>query len=180
MYSGKAIKSDPNRGALYGYSDSDFVGDIELCKSTSGYIFFFGSSVISHQSKRQSITALSTTEAEYYRLHKAVMEAAWLRYIFKELNWTSKDVKIIKIYRDNQSALALTENPELHQCTKHIAVKYHYLREERSRGGVYFWYCPTADMAADGLTKPLGGVKHKEFVSQLGLRWVVPPDAITG
>ena len=66
------------------------------------------------------------------------MEATWLRYIFKELNWTSKDVKIVKIYGDNQSALALTENPELYQPTKHIniAVKYHYLREERSRGSV--------------------------------------------
>ena len=86
MYSSKAIKSDPNRGALYRYSDSDFISDIELYKSISGYIFFFSSSMILHQSKYQSITALSTTEAEYYRLYKAVIEAAWLRYIFKELN----------------------------------------------------------------------------------------------
>ena len=86
MYSGKAIKSDPNRGALHRYSDSDFTGNIEFRKSTSGYIFFFSSSMISHQSKYQSITALSTTEAEYYGLYKAIIEAAWLRYIFKELN----------------------------------------------------------------------------------------------
>ena len=86
VYGSKAIKSDPNRGALHRYSDSDFIGDIELHKSTSGYIFFFGGGVISHQSKHQSITAFSTTEAEYYGLYKAVIEAAWLRYIFKELN----------------------------------------------------------------------------------------------
>ena len=85
-------------------------------------------------------------------------------------------MKCIKIYGDNQGSLALTENPELHQRTKHIAVKYHYLREERSKGVVRFWYCPTEDMAADGLTKPLGPAKHKSFVSQLRLRWVVPPD----
>jgi hypothetical protein len=54
------------------------------------------------------------TEAEFYGLSKAVMESAWLRYIFKELNWSSKDVKSVKIYGDNLLSLDLTENPELH------------------------------------------------------------------
>ena len=173
---GNNLDSDPDKGALHGYSDSDFAGDVEQRKSTSGYVFLFAGGVISSQSKRQSITALSTTEAEYYSLYKAIVEAAWLRYIFKELSWNLKDVRCIKIYSDNQGSLALTENPKLHQHTKHIAVKYHYLREERSKGVVRYWYCPTEDMAADGLTKPLGPAKHKSFVSQLRLRWVVPPD----
>ena len=167
---GGNLDSDPDKGALHSYSDSDFAGDIEQYKSTSGYIFLFVGGIISSQSKHQSITALSTTEAEYYSLYKATVEAAWLRYIFRELGWNSKDVKCIKIYRDNQGSLALTENPELYQYTKHITVKYHYLREERSKGIVRFWYCPTEDMAADGLTKPLGPTKHKSFVSQLRLR----------
>jgi hypothetical protein len=96
---------------LHGYSDSDFAGDIEYRKSTSGYVFFFAGGVISCQSKRQTITALSTTEAEYYALYKAVIEDAWLRYIFK-------DVKSVKIYKDNQGSLQLSQNPELHQRTK--------------------------------------------------------------
>ena len=98
-----------------------------------------------------------------------------MRYIFKELGWTLKDVKKVKIFGDNQASLQLTENPELHQRTKHIAVKYHYIREARSKGIVRFWYCPTKDMAADGLTKPLAWVKHQAFVTQLGLQWVEPP-----
>ena len=175
---GGNLDSDPDKGALYGYSDSDFTGDVEQHKSTSGYVFLFAGSVISSQSKRQSITALSTTEAEYYSLYKATVEAAWLRYIFRELGWNSKGMKCIKIYGDSQGSLALTENPELHQRTKHIAVKYHYLREERSKGVVRFWYCSTEDMAADRLTKPLGPAKHKSFVSRLGLRWVVAPDQV--
>ena len=85
-------------------------------------------------------------------------------------------MKYIKIYRDNQGSLALTENPELYQRTKYIAVKYYYLREECSKDVVRFWYCPTEDIAADGLTKPLGPTKHKSFVSQLRLKWVVLPD----
>jgi hypothetical protein len=180
VYGGTAVDADVEKGALHGYSDSDFAGDVESRKSTSGYVFLFAGGIISVQSKRQSITALSTTEAEYYGLHKAVMEATWLRYIFKELGWTSKDVKRVKIFGDNQASLQLTENPELHQRTKHIAVKYHYIREARSKGIVRFWYCPTKDMTADGLTKPLARVKHQAFVTQLGLQWVEPPKEQSG
>ena len=75
---GGNLDSDPDKGALHGYSDSDFAGDVEQRKSTSGYVFLFAGGVISSQSKRQSITALSTTEAEYYSLYKATVEAAWL------------------------------------------------------------------------------------------------------
>jgi hypothetical protein len=85
VYSGSAIQ-DPDNSELHGYSDSDFAGDIKYRKSTSGYVFFFAGGVISCQLKRQTITALSTTEAEYYALYKAVIEAAWLRYVYKELH----------------------------------------------------------------------------------------------
>jgi hypothetical protein len=160
-------------GNLHGYSDSDFAGDIELRKSTSGFVFFFAGGVISAQSKRQTITALSTTEAEYYGLAKAATEAAWLRETFKQLKYKSPDVDCIRIYGDNQAALQLTENPSYHQRTKHIAVKYHFIRDERSKGRIRLWYCPTKDMKADGLTKSLAPIKHKAFVQQLGLRPVV-------
>ena len=93
MYSGKAL--DGRKGTIHGYSDSDFAGDIEARKSTSGYAFFFAGGVISVQSKRQSITALSSTEAEYYALSKATMEATWLCFIFRELGWNSKDARVI-------------------------------------------------------------------------------------
>lgn len=74
QYGGKALAN--NTGTLHGYSDSDFAGDIELRRSTSGFVFFFVGGVISCQSKRQSVTALSSTEAEYYALCKATQEAA--------------------------------------------------------------------------------------------------------
>jgi hypothetical protein len=85
------------------------------------------------------------------------MESVWLRYIFKELLWTLKDVKSVKIYGNNLLSLDLTENLELYQRTKHISVKYHYIREEATRSVVRFWYCLTVYMKADGLTKPLSG-----------------------
>lgn len=172
MYGGKALKEDTEKGTLHGYTDSDYAGDVELRRSTSGYVFYFGGGAISFQSKRQSITALSTTEAEYYGMYKAVMEATWLQYVFRELDWKSKDARRTKIYGDNKAALSLSENPEMHQRTKHIAVKYHYIREARFKGLAYYEYISTQFMAADGLTKPLGRLKHQEFIRQLRLQLV--------
>jgi hypothetical protein len=107
-------------------------------KSTSVDVFKFGGGVVSCQSKRQSVVALSTTEAEYYAMCKAVMESAWLRYVFTELGWNSKDVKTVKIFGDNQGSLSLAQNPEFHQRTKHIEVKHHYIREQRDHRYVRF------------------------------------------
>ena len=81
------------------------------------------------QAKRQTVVALSTTESEYYGVAKAGMEAAWLRQFFKELLYKGQDAQKVLLYGDNQSALALAENPELHQRTKHINVKYYYIQQ---------------------------------------------------
>jgi hypothetical protein len=97
------------------------------------------------------------------------MLAAWLRWVFKELGWNTKSTKNVKIYGDNQFSLSLTENAEFHARTKHIAVKYHYLREEVQRGVVNFWYFSTNDLKVDGLIKPLPRVKFLEFVKQFNL-----------
>ena len=109
-------------------------------------------------------------EAEYYGLAKAACEAAWLRSVFTELGYAGKDAECIRLYGDNQSSLALAENPELHQRTKHVDVQYHYIREQVDEGLVDLWYIPTEEMVADGLTKPLVPVKHREFVGQLNLQ----------
>ena len=60
----------------------------------------------------------------------AAMEAAWLKQFFEEVKYRGKDAITVKLYGDNQGALSLIENPELHQKTKHIAVKYHYTRQQ--------------------------------------------------
>lgn len=155
---------------LVGYSDSDYAGCRYSFKSTSGYVFLFAGGVICAQSKRQTVVALSTLEAEYYGMAKAAMEAAWLRQFFKEISYTNDDAKKVRIYGDNQGSLSLVENPELHGKTKHILVKYHYTRQQLQAGLIDMWYVKSADMKADGLTKPLSRVKHAEFVSQLNLQ----------
>ncbi|CCU76267.1 Gag-Pol polyprotein [Blumeria hordei DH14] len=153
--------------ALHGYSDSDYAGDISMRRSTSGFVFFLGGGAVSVQSKRQTTVALSSTEAEYYGLTKAAMEASWIRQFLEELGNRSKSVKL---FGDNQSSLALAENPEFHQRTKHIAIKHHYKREQVQNGFIDLWFVPTEDMVADGLTKPLPTVKHQHFVEQLRMQ----------
>ncbi|KAG0156784.1 hypothetical protein PDIDSM_3965 [Penicillium digitatum] len=94
---------------------------------------------ISWTSKKQPYVALSTTESEYIAEALAVQEAIW---------------KPIPIFANNNGAIALALNPEFHAATKHIAIRYHRLREEVAAGNVEFIKIPTAEMAADGLTKP--------------------------
>ena len=72
------------------------------------------------------------------------------------------------IYTDNNGALLLANNPVFHERTKHIAIKYHYIRDLINKGIIHLIYIPTKDQKADGLTKPLARVKFKEFLTQLG------------
>jgi hypothetical protein len=86
-----------------------------------------------------------------------------------ELQYRGTEHVPTHIYGDNQSSLALAENPEFHQRTKHIDIKYHFIRQQVEKGTIHLSYIPTADMVADGMTKPLTAVKHARFIQQLGL-----------
>jgi hypothetical protein len=114
--------------------------------------------------------AQSTTEAEYYALAKAVSEALWLQQIMGQMMYSGDDLKSVRLYGDNQSSLSLAENPEFHQRTKHIDVKHHFIQEHVAKGTIDLYYIASANMAADGLTKPLTAAKHAEFVELLQMK----------
>ena len=99
---------------FHSYSDSDFAGDPETRKSTSGYVFFMANGPVSWKSGRQSAVTLSSTEAEYYALTNAAKEAAFLRRFLTGLKYTGQDIKPTILHGDNQGSLALSENPEHH------------------------------------------------------------------
>jgi hypothetical protein len=159
----------PESVNYHGYSDSDFAGDITTQKSTSGYVFIMAGGPVSWKSARQHAVTLSSTEAEYYALTEAAKEAIWQQAFLGELGYTGKDRNPVLILGDNTGALALAENPELHQRCKHIDIKQHFIRQEVEKGTITLGYKPTDQMIADGLTKPLSTVKHKNFVKQLGM-----------
>ena len=153
----------------HGYSDSDYAGDVATRKSTSGYVFFMAGGPVSWKSSKQHVVTLSSTEAEYYALTDAAKEAKWHQAFLDEIGYVGTDVHPATIHRDNTGALDLAENPEHHGRAKHIDIRMHYIRQEVENGSIQLSYVPTADMVADGLTKPLVGVKHQKFIEQLGL-----------
>ncbi|KAG0153801.1 hypothetical protein PDIDSM_1180 [Penicillium digitatum] len=153
--------------AVCGYCDADWAGPhSEKGLSTSGFLFKMAGGVF-WTSKKQPCVALSTTESEYIAESLAVQEAIWLTQLLTELGIEGFLRKPIPIYADNNGAIALASNPEFHAATKHIAIRFHRLREEVAAGNVKFVKIPTADMAADGLTKPLA----KRYSSAGSSKW---------
>ena len=125
---------------------------------------------ISWRSKKQRTVALSSTEAEYMALSEATQEAVWLKVFLCELGEMAKD-EAVKIYEDNQGSIALAKNPEFHKRTKHIDIRYHYVRELVEDKKVEVFYVSTDDNPADLFTKNLGRIKFLKFREMLGLRF---------
>jgi hypothetical protein len=111
--------------------------------------------------------ALSTAEAEYMAICEAIKEAVWLRGLLKELKMES--TKATTIFCDNQSCIELTRNPIQHSRTKHIDIKFHFIREKIKDQICEPQYLKTEEMPADVLTKALSKERHKKFVKRLGL-----------
>lgn len=143
---------------LEGFCDSDYAGDQETRKSTSGFIFMMNGGAVSWSSKLQRVIALSTTEAEYISLAEATKQSMWLRQILIELE-QYQDATPINC--DNQGALKLVQNPQSHQRTKHIDVRYHYVRDMQQNGMINVKYLATEEQLADILTKSLPGPRFK-------------------
>ena len=138
---------------LVGYTDSDWGGDMEDARSTSGYAFHMGSGVFSWSSKKQQVVTLSTAEAEYTAATSCATQAVWLRRMLSFLQQNPKFPT--KIFCDNKASIALSKNPVFHGRTKHIHVKFHYIRDLVNEKQVEIQFCRSKDQAADIFTKPL-------------------------
>ncbi|KAE8698224.1 pentatricopeptide repeat-containing protein [Hibiscus syriacus] len=135
---------------VVGYCDSDYAGDLDKRRSTTGYVFTFAKAPVSWKSTLQSTVALSTTEAEYMAVTEAVKEAIWLQGLLGELRMEQKH---IKVHCDSQSAIHLAKNQVYHARTKHIDVRYHFVREILEEGGVIIQKIRTTENPVDMLTK---------------------------
>lgn len=162
------LRFGPGNGwVLTGYVDSDWAGDKYSRRSTTGYVFFYGGGPICWVSKRQDSVALSTLEAEYNALSLACQETVWLRRLLKDLD--EPQLETTTIFEDNQGCLSFVKAERSSGRVKHIDTKSHYIRELCERKIVALQYCPSAEMIADALTKPLGPTMLTTFVDRLGL-----------
>lgn len=135
--------SDGNseRNTLLVFCDSDYVGEVDARRSTSGIVFIANNGPISWGSTRQTCIAQSLTETEYVSLNEASREAVWLHRLMNGIN--CQQLQPSKLFCDNQSAIWLAGNPELHKKTKHIEVKYNYVREQQQKEKIKIEYVPT-------------------------------------
>ncbi|QRV89310.1 Retrovirus-related Pol polyprotein from transposon TNT 1-94 [Ceratobasidium sp. AG-Ba] len=152
---------------LQGYVDADYAGDKSSSRSTTGWAFFLAGGLIAYSSRKQPTISLSSTEAEYVATSSAARELIWIRQFISELGLLPEGPTTV--FSDNQSSIALAKNPANHQNTKHIRVKYHFIREVIALRELDLKYIPTDDQVADVLTKPLGCLKFTRFVSAMGM-----------
>ncbi|UYV67617.1 hypothetical protein LAZ67_5001384 [Cordylochernes scorpioides] len=154
------LKGTPHMGILFtgqdqlvGYSDSDFARDVDSRKSTTGYAFMMNGGTVSWASQRQPIIALSTTESEYIAACSAAKELIWIRRLLQGIGCDI--TKETELYIDNQAAIKLVENPVFHKRTKHIDVRYHFIRSKHEEGELKVHHVCSSEQLADIMTKPL-------------------------
>jgi len=167
---GLHYKRAPGTARFIGYCDSDLAGDIDTSKSTSGTMFFLGDCLVSWQSIKQRVVALSSCEAEYIATASAATQALWLSRLLGEL--LGKEVDVVELKVDSKSALALAKNPVFHDRSKHIRIKYHFIRDCLEDGSIKASHIPTTDQLADILTKSLGKAKFQEMRRRIGLEQI--------
>ena len=135
------------------YCDSDYAGDLFARKSTSGNVFTLGGIAVSWQSSLQDAFAMSTTEAEYIAIAESFKEAKWLKGLVGEM---CPEMSLVRVHYDSECAIHLARNQNtFHRRTKHIDIKYNFIRDEVEHKRVGLAKISTYDAPADMMTKPL-------------------------
>merc|ERR1712179_641314 len=152
---------------LVGYSDSDWASDVDS-QSISGHVFSLNppSGLVSWRSGKQSLVAGSSCEAEYIALYHAGSEAVYLRQLLAEFQ--NAPLQTVLIYGDNIGSIQLAKHPAYKRKSRHISIKYHFVRRYVANKSIALAYIPTKDNMADMATKPIKGPNMKSFASIRG------------
>ena len=150
-----------------GYADAAY-GNADESRLTTGYVFLAGDGAITWCSRKQISTVLSSTEAEYVALSEASRKACWLRNLYSELGLLHGEVPTL-IQGDNDRLIAMVKNPQFHKRSKHIDIRWHWVRELVEEGTVTIEDCRDPEQTADVLTKALPRQKHNKHVAEMGL-----------
>ncbi|KAJ9560393.1 hypothetical protein OSB04_005553 [Centaurea solstitialis] len=155
---------------LRGFSDADWDSDMTDRRSTTGYCFFLGDSLISWRSKKQSLTARSSTEAEYRALADTTQELIWLRWLLSDMGAPQRSPT--PLWCDNNSAIQIAHNDVFHERTKHIEIDCHFTRQHVVRNTIQLHPISTLDQPADIFTKAHLPGRFRELVNKLNLSHV--------
>ncbi|XP_040367238.1 secreted RxLR effector protein 161-like [Rosa chinensis] len=172
----KYLKGTVDLGILYkrngneqleAYTDSDYAGDLDDQRSTSGYVFLLSTGAVSWSSKKQPVVTLSTTEAEFIAAASCVCQGIWMRRVLEKLVHAHNGSTTM--YCDNSSTIKLSKNPVLHGRSKHIDVRFHFLRDLTKDGTVELVHYNSHNQIADIMTKPLKLEVFKKLRELLGM-----------
>ncbi|KAM1746967.1 hypothetical protein ACFX11_013552 [Malus domestica] len=155
-----------------GYTDADFQSDVDDRSSNSGYVFTLNGGAVSWKSKKQSVIADSTTEAEYVAAAEAGKEAFWMMKFITELGVVPTITSPVTLYCDNNGAIAQAKEPRAHQKNKHIDRRFNIIRRYAAEGKINILKVASADNVADPLTKPMSQIQHDRHMEKMGIRYM--------
>ncbi|WMV25304.1 hypothetical protein MTR67_018689 [Solanum verrucosum] len=150
---------------LIGFTDNDYVGNIDDRKRTYGFLFNVGSEAVSWSSNKQELVALYTLKDEYIVATFAACQEVWLRRLASDFN--QKPTGATEIFCDNRSSIAMSKNKAFHSRTKDIYIHYHIIRSLVSTGEVTLKSCDIIELATYIFTKLLPQANHEFFRGQL-------------
>ena len=155
------LSTSDGKEELITYSDANWGEDKNDGKSNGGYFVSYNGGTIAWCSRKQEIVAMSTAEAEYVAITEAVKEAIWIKNVLTQFRRRIETP--LKIFTDNQSAISIVSNQRFNNRTKHIDLKYHFVRDYANKGIIELQYVPSEFNIADMMTKPLGGSKIQQL-----------------
>ena len=164
---GLFYKRGENVGELLAYTNNDYVGNTDDRKNTSGYVFLLSGGPVSWASKKQPVVTLSTTEAEFVAATFCACQCIWMRRMLEKIGHSQS--KCTTIMCDNSSTIKLSKNPIMHGRSRHIDVRFHFLRDLTKEEVVKLVHCGTNDQVADILTKPLKLEVFSKLREKLGV-----------
>ncbi|CAL5395906.1 unnamed protein product [Camellia sinensis] len=170
------LKRTPGKGLFFQrttnrkieiFSDADWAGSLTDRRSTSGYCSFVWGNAVTWRSKKQSVVARSSAEAEFRAMALGICEGIWLNRMLEELRVPSEHPMVL--YCDNQAAISIAKNPVHHDRTKHVEIDRHFIKEKIEEGVFQVSYTPTNYQKADILTKALARVHFEDLTEKLGM-----------
>eukprot|EP00253_Pinus_taeda_P002567 PITA_02567 len=156
-----------NNLIIQAFTDSDWAGSIDDCKSTSGATFYLGGCLISWLSKKQTSIPLSTMEEEYIAAETCCTQVLWMKQTLQDIPVQFNEP--IPIFCDSTSAISISKNPVMHSKTKHIPIKYHFFKEQVTEKNIKLEYVGTKEQIADIFTKPLPCETFEYLCQKLGI-----------
>ncbi|XP_074355848.1 secreted RxLR effector protein 161-like [Apium graveolens] len=170
------LKKTPGNGLLFkknadrsveAFTDADWAGSVEDRRSTTGYCTKVWGNLVTWRSKKQSVVARSSAEAELRALAQGICELIWIKRLLKELKM--RRTEPLRLFCDNKSAINMAHNPVHHDRTKHVEIDRHFIKEKIEEKELCVVYIPSRLQQADILTKGLPTDSFNELVRKLGM-----------